>query len=439
MASSPPSAPTRSRMFTRPPCRARAAVAVEAGAVVADLEAQAAVAPSSRIGRASRPRRAWRRSGAPRRRRSRRSSRPPGTSAGRRLAATPVAIGRAARGAAQRLLEPLLGEHRGVDAGGERAHLVDRGVDAAAELHQRRRLARLRAPEARRRELELDAQADEPLLGAVVEVALDPPALAVGRRDDPRARLGELLERPAQVGHQALVLKHDERVRARRGEQRGRRRRATGRGRSPRRARYRWDLGHAWAALRRARPASRSRRPSGPPLPGARGDPQAGVLERARHPAAQRRGVACVGQADGEPLERRGDELAPPDLGGRRPRAPGRELRNTSQRQRLDDPGRSSIRPHAYSPASATCGRRRRRRAPASAARGACRPQPVLPSGGHPTITSTVADLAQRPIASTMTRARDRRSGTRSPGSRACTSSPAEGSGIAVAKRAVGR
>ena len=43
-------------------------------------------------------------------------------------------------------------------------------------------------------ELELDAQRDEPLLGAVVQVALDPAALLVGRRLDPRTRLAHLVQ-----------------------------------------------------------------------------------------------------------------------------------------------------------------------------------------------------------------------------------------------------
>ena len=44
---------------------------------------------------------------------------------------------------------------------------------------------------------------DEPLLGAVVEVALDPAALLVAGRDDPRARGLDLLELAAQLDVQA--------------------------------------------------------------------------------------------------------------------------------------------------------------------------------------------------------------------------------------------
>ena len=40
---------------------------------------------------------------------------------------------------------------------------------------------------------ELERDGDEPLLRAVVEVALEPPALGVADLDDPRARRGELL------------------------------------------------------------------------------------------------------------------------------------------------------------------------------------------------------------------------------------------------------
>jgi len=58
--------------------------------------------------------------------------------------------------------------------------LVDLGIAILAE-------SPLRASE-------LERQGDEPLLGAVVEVALDPAPLLVGGGDDPSARLVDQIE-----------------------------------------------------------------------------------------------------------------------------------------------------------------------------------------------------------------------------------------------------
>ena len=67
-----------------------------------------------------------------------------------------------------------------------------------AQLLQRRRQLLLRRGEQARlvgvgrevhgEEPELDRERDEPLLGAVVQVALEPPALGVAGADDARAR-----------------------------------------------------------------------------------------------------------------------------------------------------------------------------------------------------------------------------------------------------------
>ena len=57
---------------------------------------------------------------------------------------------------------------------------------------------------------------DEPLLGAVVQVALQPPALGSAGLDDPRARGAQLLDARAQLGLQALVLRSPGRRRRRR-------------------------------------------------------------------------------------------------------------------------------------------------------------------------------------------------------------------------------
>ena len=46
----------------------------------------------------------------------------------------------------------------------------------------------------------MERDGDEPLLGAVVQVPLDAPPLGVARGDDPRARIGQVAHRAAQVG-----------------------------------------------------------------------------------------------------------------------------------------------------------------------------------------------------------------------------------------------
>ena len=58
---------------------------------------------------------------------------------------------------------------------------------------------------------QLERERDEPLLGAVVEVALEPPALGVARRDDPLARGLQLGEPRRRLGVQARVLERDRR------------------------------------------------------------------------------------------------------------------------------------------------------------------------------------------------------------------------------------
>ena len=75
----------------------------------------------------------------------------------------------------------------------------------------RARARRSRRVAARRLEAERDGERDEPLLGAVVEVALDPPPLGVGRGDDPAARRAYLGELGAHLGGETLVLEHQPR------------------------------------------------------------------------------------------------------------------------------------------------------------------------------------------------------------------------------------
>ena len=63
------------------------------------------------------------------------------------------------------------------------------------------------------REPEREREADEVLLGAVVQVALEPAAGVVGGRDDPGARRAQLLLRGEPVGDVAQVAEEDRRGR----------------------------------------------------------------------------------------------------------------------------------------------------------------------------------------------------------------------------------
>ncbi len=55
-------------------------------------------------------------------------------------------------------------------------------------------------------EAQLQGERHQLLLGAVVEIALQAPALGVGDLDDAGARIAQLIEPGSQVGAQALVL-----------------------------------------------------------------------------------------------------------------------------------------------------------------------------------------------------------------------------------------
>ena len=113
--------------------------------------------------------------------------------------------------------EPFLGEDRRVDAARERPQLVEGvdhlGVRLGEELVDRRRAA---VGEPAAGELEREPDPEQPLLRAVVEVALEAAPLGVACLDDPRARGAHLRELGAQLGLQARVLERE----ARRGADR---------------------------------------------------------------------------------------------------------------------------------------------------------------------------------------------------------------------------
>ena len=96
-----------------------------------------------------------------------------------------------------------------MDAAGELAQLLEGELELAPggieQLARERRVAVELAP----REAQLDRERDEPLLGAVVEVALEAPALEHRDVDEPRARALELLDAGAQLGLEVVAQAGD--------------------------------------------------------------------------------------------------------------------------------------------------------------------------------------------------------------------------------------
>ena len=112
----------------------------------------------------------------------------------------------------ERAREPALREDSRVDAVRELAQLLDRDLELVGRRREqlvdlgvcfRAELA-LRAPE-------LERQRHEPLLRAVMEIALDPAALLVRRGDDARPRLLHRLELRPDLGMEARVHEREAR------------------------------------------------------------------------------------------------------------------------------------------------------------------------------------------------------------------------------------
>ena len=114
------------------------------------------------------------------------------------------------RGVAQRVHETAFHEHRGHQATRERPHLVHRVVHLAAQLAQAPAGSLGMGLHELAGELQLDPERHEPLLRAVVQVALDAPAFEVRGRHDPPARLAQLPQRRAKLRLEALVLERHE-------------------------------------------------------------------------------------------------------------------------------------------------------------------------------------------------------------------------------------
>ena len=89
---------------------------------------------------------------------------------------------------------------------GELAQLGDRLLDLVLCARERVRVGRVTTGG---REPERERERDEPLLSAVVEVALESPPLGVGGGNEPDARCPHLRELRPHLGRQALVLEHE--------------------------------------------------------------------------------------------------------------------------------------------------------------------------------------------------------------------------------------
>ena len=94
-----------------------------------------------------------------------------------------------------RRLEPVVGEHRGVQPARELAQLGQRRAELLARALDRGVRGRRVLVDQAVGDPQADRERDEPLLRAVVEVALEPPPLAVAGGDHARPRRGELLAR----------------------------------------------------------------------------------------------------------------------------------------------------------------------------------------------------------------------------------------------------
>ena len=96
-----------------------------------------------------------------------------------------------------------------MQAAGELAQLGGRLAELARRLLEQLLRRRGVGVELLAREPQVERQRDQPLLGAVVEVALEAAALVVGGLDDPRPRRAQLLDPGAQLDVQALVLERE--------------------------------------------------------------------------------------------------------------------------------------------------------------------------------------------------------------------------------------
>ena len=194
----------------------------------------------------------------------------------------------------ERGAQAALGEDAGVDALGELAQLAQRVGERRARLVEQRTGGGRVAVEPRVGEPERHRDRHQPLLRAVVQVALDPPPLGLRGLDDPRARRAQLLEPGAQLGLQALVLEREPGRRAGRGDELGLvgQRRVVDERRDP--PALAPDLRHGpLGAVRQRRPSARRRRRSARRPPASTRRSATGRAARAPARRAALPGATC--------------------------------------------------------------------------------------------------------------------------------------------------
>ena len=204
---------------------------------------------------------------------------------------------------------------------------------------------------------QVEREADELLLGAVVQVALDPPAGVVGGLDDPQPRHPQLLDAGAQLGLQALVVDRQRGGRGGGGDELGR---GVELGVVD-------DRGDAHAAALDRRPGAAGAR-VGQRRPGGRRRRRRSRARAAsrRCSASGRRAARPAARAPGRPRPR-----ASAAAGGRARAAPRRRPR--ARRSRRSWPAARAGTARCRPPGRAPTGRRAARRRP----RARSRPSPA--------------------------------------------------------------
>ena len=106
-----------------------------------------------------------------------------------------------------------------MDPAGELTELAQGGMNLGVGLVQQRPGLRV-VVHARPQQAEADPDPEQPLLGTVVEIALEAPPLLVPGTGDARTGVAELRELRPQLGVEALVLEREPRGGARGLEER---------------------------------------------------------------------------------------------------------------------------------------------------------------------------------------------------------------------------
>ena len=102
--------------------------------------------------------------------------------------------------------EPFVGQHRGMESVGDAPQRVDRRLQLGGRRAEKFGAEGVALRDVRPGHAQADQQGDQPLLGAVMEVAFQPAALAIAGRDDPDARGAQIGLLDSKGGLQTLVV-----------------------------------------------------------------------------------------------------------------------------------------------------------------------------------------------------------------------------------------